>query len=708
MQLIRNRGRGLPEPAVGFLSGVVRSMKNSRRRLQQLLSAAGCGEHREPHQSRRRTVGMNFDLPGFVGRASARQGRLRHPSSQSLPRLRGRSGGGEATTRKARKRPRFALLLLLLLPWLLLNTAEAGVSASVDRQTVYEGDTLTLTLESDGGISGKPNLSALKKDFEVLSSGTFSSFSFNNGRQSSRSGWRIQLRPKRIGDLVIPAIPMGGDKTRPIMVHVLPVPPEVAQRNAEKLFVETEIDTGGRAPYVQQQVKLTVRLYYRVRILDGQMSEPQPDADVIFERLGKERRYETVRNGLRYQVIERDYAMFPQRSGELRVPSVVFNGRIAKPKAPRRQRRSFGDPLLDRFFEEDPFDVFETDPFFAKGERVIARSTSKTLKVLPPPKQFKGRHWLPAADVKLYDSWSESPPTLRVGEPVTRVLALRAKGLEGSQLPELELADGPGFKVYPEQPATSNRVEDGWVVGEIQRAFAIVLQKAGKLVLPEVHVRWWDTTQDKERETVLPRWELEVQPGAGGQTKVAPPSPAKAAPAPRSEPTATPANEVQANRWQWWPWALAVLLAMALLGLWLIRRTKRQLQRPAPTEQQEPSRPRVQSDAAALGRAREALAQACEVGDPRKVAAALLAMARAQWPDDPPLDLSALARRRPDQAAAFEALDRALYGGGERDVNWRGLCGTFRDGFGKAAGTQGSTQEDELPPLYPKQHPKQR
>ncbi|RMG33329.1 MAG: protein BatD [Gammaproteobacteria bacterium] len=661
MQSIRNGARGLFEVVAMFFPGIscgygktspagtdaVRSSPHPT----VLRSVVGCGERREPH---RRTL----------------------------------------------------LVLLWLVLWLLLHTAEAGVSASVDRQTVYEGDTLTLTLESDAGLSGKPELSPLKKDFEVLSSGTFSSFSFNNGRQSSRSGWRIKLRPTRIGDLVIPSIPMGGDKTRPIMVHVLPVPPEVAKRNAEKLFVETEIDTGGRDPYVQQQVKLTVRLYYRVRILDGQMSEPQPDADVIFERLGKERRYETVRNGLRYQVIERDYAMFPQRSGELRVPSVVFNGRIAKPKKPKpRRRRSFGDPFFDRFFEEDPFDdIFENDPFFAKGEPVVARSTSKTLKVLPPPKEFKGQHWLPAADVKLYDSWSESPLTLRVGEPVTRVLALRAKGLEGSQLPEPELADGPSYKVYPEQPTTSNRVEAGWVVGEIQRAFAIVPQKAGKLVLPEVRVRWWDITQDKERETVLPRWELEVLPGAGGQTKVTPPPTAKAAPAPssRSGPASPPASEGAGNPWQWWPWALALLVVLVLTGLWLARRPRQPQQRPAAAERPKSSPSRVKSDAAALRRAREDLAKACEAGEPRKVAAALLALAREQWPDDPPLDLPALARRRPDQAAAFEALDRALYGAGEPEANWRGLCEIFREGFGGEVPARASGDDEEmLPPLYP-------
>ena len=589
-------------------------------------------------------------------------------------------------------------ILLLALP----AVVAAAVSASVDRQEVYDGDTITLTLESDGG-GGRPDLSPLKRDFEVLGSGTFNSFSFVNGRQSSKSGWRVRLRPRRLGDLTIPPIDMGGRKTRPILVHVRPVPPEVAARMADQVFVETQIDTGGRPPYVQQQVKLTVRLYYRVRLASGELTDPVPDGDVLVERLGKERRYETVRNGERYQVVERRYALFPQRSGRLQIPSVVFHGRVRVPE-PRRQRR-FRDPFFDDFFK-DPFDdpFFADSPFGGRTEPVVARSPSKTLEVLPPPKGYKGRHWLPARDLKLYDSWTDAPPTLRAGEPVTRILAIRATGLEGSQLPEPQMAETPDYRVYPEQPATSNRVQDGWVVGEIQRAFTVVPQHAGRLVIPEVRLRWWDLQAGEEREAVLPRWELEVAPGAA---PAAPPASAGAGqgaattpPTAASAPEAARSGPANPGRWLgYWPWALALLLAV-LIGWLLLRRRRRPAASPPAPPQPAPATAPA-AEAEALKAARDRLRQACGQGDPRAVAAALLALAKLHWREDPPLDLPALARRRPAQAEALEALDRALYGEGEPPDNWRALCDLFRDGFAAVSGAS-RDEKEELPPLYPR------
>lgn len=604
-----------------------------------------------------------------------------------------------------------ACLFAFVLSWL-AQDALAAANASVDRQQVYDGDTLTLTIQTDAGVQGAPDLSPLKQGFEVLDSSNFSSFSFVNGRQSSSAGWRIRLRPLRIGDLRIPSLDVGGVKTNPVIVHVAPVPPEVAKRNADRLFVETEVDSGGRPPYVQQQVRLTVRLFHRVRIRRGTLSEPQPDGDVVFERMGKERRYEAKRNGRRYQVLEREYAMFPLRSGELHIPSVVFNGQIEEPRPQRRSRpRSPAGSLFDRFFEEDPFndDFFRDSPFGHKGKTITARSPGKTLKVLPRPNDYKGRDWLPAAGVDLLDSWTEKPPALRVGEPVTRVLTLRAKGLEGSQLPELDIAATGDYNVYPEQPATHNRVEGGWVLGEEQRAFAIVPTHSGKLVMPEVRIHWWDTQQNRERETVLPRWELQVAPGAGqsspamGKGPVAPGSPSSAAPvrSSQAEPAAVAGNPGLGPKGGYY-WLAAIgllLLALAVVGV-LMRRGRQRVRQPV--EQAENVPPKPAPTGIDSQQALRQLREACEAGEPRSIAAALLRLASLQWPDDPPLDLRTLAMRCPENADAFEALDRALYAGTKVNDQWSGLCEAYREGFGDTVHAAGdSPDQDDLAPLYP-------
>ena len=607
----------------------------------------------------------------------------------------------------------FSYMTICLL--LIGQVAMAAVTASLDRHQVYEGDTVTLSLETDGNTQASPDLSALQADFELLGTGRSSNISIINGRQSIKTGWQVRLRPRHLGELSIPSIEIGGEKTRPLTLKVERIPADVARRQADQLFVETQVESGKRAPYVQQQVKLIVRLYYRVRLLDGELSDPRPDGDVVFERLGDDKRYETLRDGKRYQVIEREYAMFPQRSGTLNIPPVVFSGRAAVRQSSGQQRspRTRMDSLMQRFFGEDPFmdDFFSGSPFGQRGKRIVARSPARALRVMPRPKDYKGATWLPAADVELLDSWAENPPRPRVGEPITRTLTLRAKGLEDSQLPEIEIPASDAYSVYPEQATTRNVLQDGWVVGERRQDFTLVPKQAGKLVVPAVSIDWWDTRQDRQRQTVLPRWELSVLPGSGARASNTPAATAGQANSVSADETAKATSvsstaRPDADRWRdVWPWLSAMLaLGLATAIVWWVR-----ARRPAKSAQddaragQETTAGRPKPTRADLGAARDRLRQACADHDARAIGRALLAMAKLQWPDDPPLDLRALAKRLPKQADPIRVLDRSLYAGETQNLaELDGLCEAFREGFDTGGGDERKAVRDDLAPLYPR------
>jgi hypothetical protein len=73
-------------------------------------------------------------------------------------------------------------LIALLVALLWAGGAMAGVRASFDRPTVYEGDTVTLTIEVDGAKpGGEPDLSPLAQAFDVLGTSTGSQISIING-----------------------------------------------------------------------------------------------------------------------------------------------------------------------------------------------------------------------------------------------------------------------------------------------------------------------------------------------------------------------------------------------------------------------------------------------------------------------------------------------------------------------------------------------
>ena len=84
----------------------------------------------------------------------------------------------------------FTLWLIFVLSLLSspLQAQNAGLHASVDRNTVRMGETVRLTIEAMQQIDGnKINLSGLEKSFKVLGRSSSSSVSIVNGSQTIRT-----------------------------------------------------------------------------------------------------------------------------------------------------------------------------------------------------------------------------------------------------------------------------------------------------------------------------------------------------------------------------------------------------------------------------------------------------------------------------------------------------------------------------------------
>ena len=582
----------------------------------------------------------------------------------------------------------------------------AEVRAGLDRTTVDAGDTvtLTLTLEADGQNPGvSPDLSPLEKDFTILGTSTSQQVQIINGRRSDKTQWRVELEPGHTGSLEIPALRVGSETTRPISLKVVEQPEAAAGQEGRPLFVEVETEPQDASPFVQQQIRYTTRLYYRVPLIEGTLVDPQPE-DAVVERLGDDTHYTATVGGQRYQVVERHYAIFAEKSGTLSIPPVSFTGRVASESGGRSPRSPMGT-MMEQFFGGDPF--FDNSLFAGRllgdpGKRIRARSPSLTLDVRPRPAAYTGTHWLPSEELALRDSWAEKPPEFRVGEPVTRTLTLEAKGLAASQLPVIQIPEVAGMRVYPEQPARESRSDGRWVYGRSEQSLALVPSSAGKLSVPEVRLSWWDVQANEQRVAVLPAWEVNVVPGAGGSVAGAvPPRPAAAtdepgdAAAPGAPPVAAAGWTDMFKNWRLWLAAAAVLIvAGAGLALHSWRR-----------KPPVPGRVAVRVSKAVAyvpsgGEARRDLQGACAENDPGAAARALLAWAAAEWPDNPPRSLGAIATRLASGADEVRALDQALYAPG--DLAWDGgrFWDTFRQGL-QINTTATADRDGGLAPLYP-------
>ncbi len=613
-----------------------------------------------------------------------------------------------------------------LLAALWLTPAHAAVQASLTPNPAYVGDSVTLTITVDGSSSGKPDLSGLRQDFRVLGSGSSSNIQVINGVTHSSHSWTITLKPLKKGQLKIPPIPVGSDKTQPLSLTVQDIPASLKAKLRDHVTLEVTTADGQTPVYVQQQIPLTVKLYTDDSILSGELLPPEVK-DAVVEQVTRDKQYTVTRNGKTYRVLERRYVVSPQRSGKLTIPPIVFRGEQRQPQRQHR-RRSFDD------FFNDPFDddFFAGTPFGPRGKPIETASEPLSIAVKPIPDSFHGNQWLPAERVLVSDSWASKPPRFQVGEPVVRELKLQVKGQAGSQIPAIDPQTPAKMKIYSDQNKVDTRTDGETVFGISQQKFTYIPAATGKVRIPAITIDWWNTRTDKPERTILPARSVEILPGTGNRAVPASTAPANTKPAmvqpsqanvtsdtQQAEPSA-PAVRRSLADWieryaAWLALGLVSLAALMLFSVWRSRRAQRQQhggpelgtaspssgQRSRSSSEKTQSAGRAASPSSADRRqARQALHRACERGDAANIAKALLTLATAEWPDDPPRNLGALAERVTSGHEAIRQLDRFLYGAGNEAWQAAPLCEAFREGLTKADRDQ--KQEHRLGDLYPK------
>ncbi len=496
------------------------------------------------------------------------------------------------------------LLATLLCLWSV--SAWAAVRAFLDRDSITLGETVTLNVESDGQGGVEPDLAPLASNFRLLGTSSSTQISLVNGRQSARRLWAVALEPLAVGVLGIPALEVGGERTEPLTLTVLPAPRGATAAPGDEVFIE--IEAGPRDPYVQQQVLYTLRLHYAVG-LEGQLEEPQA-AGVRVQRLGGDVRFQRRLGERRYEVIERRYALIPERSGTISVPALKFAGMAS-----------------DGGFSG----------FMRSGRRIQVAGEAVELAVKPRPAQGRDP-WLPATSLSLEDESGALGGPFRVGEPLTLALRIRAEGLSAEQLPALALPAIAGAQVYPDQESSQTRDGGERLVGERIRRFAVVPTRAGVLELPPLTIDWWDVGTDQPAQAALPARTLEVLP-AVGQATAADPSAGAAGDMPASGAALDPA----AAFWRWLALAMALLWLATLAWFW---------RRPVRREPPVPAAPRPRLPASEL-------AAALASGRLDAIATALRCAPPAT---ESGLDGLADDIEDPRQCAVIRRLERRLYG----------------------------------------------
>ena len=361
----------------------------------------------------------------------------------------------------------------------LFSTTQAQeVEISLDRNEIARGETVTLTIRIYDQRQGMQlDLTPLTSQFDVLGTRTSSQIRSVNGAVEAWTDYIVTLFPLEEGELVIPELDINGTATAPIQVTVTNEGPRSNQSN-EELYLE--IETNKESVYVQEQLLFTVRLYYTINgIRNPQFTELEME-DSVIQLIGSPNQYEKLIDGERYGVYEKRYVIFPQRSGPLEVPDILFRGEVT-------------DGSSNFVFRN------------LNTRRVTAFIEGITIDVLERPVSMQNNAlWLPVSSLTLEESWSTDINNLKVGDSVVRTMTMTADGLDGAVLPPFSHTEIEGLNLYPDPAEIERTFVEGAIVGTRIETTTMVATESGDVEIPEISIPWWNINTNQLEATIIP------------------------------------------------------------------------------------------------------------------------------------------------------------------------------------------------------------
>jgi hypothetical protein len=530
-----------------------------------------------------------------------------------------------------------------------------GISVDLNASDIEVGQQVRLTLTYDPKeAQGVPDLSTLQTDFTIVGTEQAMSYTVVNGQARSIGHWGIVLEPKHSGMITIPAFRIGALTSVPVQLNVSPrtqaapvQTPDTPQQAAANLQEEVALTVGvdNKSPYLNQEILYKVSLMTRHQLVDVRYQAPQVEDAILFP-IGEGKQYQTIRKGVSYQVDEQIYAIFPQKSGPIRItPPTLHALRYASTPQP-----------------------------------VALQGDSVTLDVQPLPKHFVRREWLPSKLVRLRETYDQSATQLVEGATLVRTIELQAQGLVAQLLPQIPLPESADLRTYPEQAEQDNRIQQGELWGRTKLKVTYVFPRPGKVVLPAIRVPWFNVKTQKLAIAELPAKSYDIRSSSPiKKSKSSKPKLQKTSITPQAIPV------VRAASWEVKPifllWAGAVATILGLLfGAWHWQmRTVR------------PSR---------------SLRAACMANNVERTKLALVAWGRLRWPNKEMshfTDILPLLPKQEPLYIALQAFIAAVYHP-EHSSNWDGASLWQAIVAYKKHHTPKKTRRartSAMPPIYP-------
>jgi hypothetical protein len=389
----------------------------------------------------------------------------------------------------------FSLSLAVIMLFVCIERVFAqdiSLVASVNRNVLTLSDQLQLTLTIDGTQDTSPPAFPSVEGFNLLYGPKISAqTSIINGAVSVSKSYIYVLQPIAKGKFTIgPSSVDYKGKTytsSSISVEVTDVQalPQTYLPDFEKL-VSAELSTDKNEAYIYEQVVLSFKFYFQKGLPISDIEYTAPSVkNFMEEKLGDQRQYEIVRDGIVYNVLELRSAVFPMISGELTITPARLKFNLVV-----QQRRERQNNPYDSFFDNSFF-----DEFFGKGQKryPVERVTKAVaLKVKPLPEQGKPKDFNGVVGNFNMEA-SIKTQRVKVGDPITLSISVYGDGnIQTISAPLLILNNENDFKIYPAESDTQITNREELIRGRKTFSKVIEPQKADLKFIPAIVFSFFD------------------------------------------------------------------------------------------------------------------------------------------------------------------------------------------------------------------------
>ncbi|MBD1573563.1 protein BatD [Vibrio sp. S17_S38] len=430
--------------------------------------------------------------------------------------------------------------------------------ASVNQTTLSTNEVFNFKVVYMGTASRDDfDASVLNKDFTTgqVQYGT-SRYSIN-GDTTIRTEWNVSLATNKTGNVVIPSFTVNGAKTQPISLHVSKDPSTPNQDD----LIEFQDSISKHTLYPKEMATLRTRLVVKAdpRGLQNTKIVPPTGDGLSITPIGEPKQYQKLVNGIEATVVDQNYQVTATEDGKYTLHPPRLTATLIDVSRATGARRIV------------PVNVYSGDI---------------ELTVLEKPASFSGV-WLPTQSLKLQQGWQNSDGDImdvssgeidaKVGQPITRILALVVKDVSAENLPELKIDYPTSVRVYAEKPKFGQDKQGNTVMTLKQ---VLMPKKPGSINLPAVNVPWWNSKTNKEETATTKGLTLAttVDENAPVQTPVITPTSTNSAITmddKTTPPTDTLSTPTMATA-GYWPYLTALFAVLWLLTLILLIRKHKQ------------------------------------------------------------------------------------------------------------------------------------